>query len=99
MNQPPARPSERAQRQIDRFLDDAEAAMARFDWDAVRDNARGVLRLDPDNPDALAFLAAASREPVEPLSPLPPGQAGQGAAGQELWRAACPRSLLARPGE
>lgn len=50
-------PSERMQRQIDRFLDAAEEAMARFDWAAVHDNAQAVLRLDPENQDAVSYLA------------------------------------------
>jgi len=45
-------PSERVQRQIDRFLDEAEAAMARSDWTTVRDRAKNALALDPENADA-----------------------------------------------
>ena len=56
-------PSERVQRQIDRLLDEAEQAVAKSDWALVRDRAQNVLRLDPQNADALAYLAAAEREP------------------------------------
>src|SRR5437899_1784510 len=51
-------PSERVQRQIDRLLDQAEAAIERGDWALVRDRAGAVLRLDAGNEDALAYLAA-----------------------------------------
>ena len=53
--------SERVQRQIDRLLDEAEAAIARFDWELVRQSAEAVLALSPDNIDAVTFLAAADR--------------------------------------
>ena len=55
--------SERVQRQIDRLLDEAEAAIATCDWAAVGDHARTVLRLDPENNDALSYLAASERDP------------------------------------
>jgi hypothetical protein len=35
--------TERVQRQIDRLLDDAEEALAGFDWDSVRQCAEAVL--------------------------------------------------------
>ena len=57
-------PSERVQRQIERLLDQAEAALALRDWAAVRAAAEDALRLDPGNQDALAFSEAANREPV-----------------------------------
>jgi len=44
--------SERIQRQIDRFLDEAEEAVTQGDWDAVADRAGKVLALDPENSDA-----------------------------------------------
>ena len=71
--------SERIQRRIDGFLDEAEDATARYDWDAVREAAQAVLRLDPDNGDALTFLAAANREPegtssTSPTLSMPPSQ-------------------------
>lgn len=53
--------SERIQRQIDRLLDEAEEALGRYDWDSVRQSARAVLALDPENTDARTFLAAADR--------------------------------------
>ena len=54
--------SERVQRQIDRLLDEAEEAIGRSDWNLVRDRASNALRFDPDNADALAFLAAADKD-------------------------------------
>ena len=55
--------SDRVKRQIDRLLDEVEQAIAQGDWAAVSDQAQSVLRLDPENADALAYLAAAQREP------------------------------------
>ena len=54
--------SERIQRQIDRLLDQAEEAFSQFDWEAVRQGAEAVLRLDPNNADAVTFLEAANRD-------------------------------------
>ena len=53
--------SERLSRQIDRLLDEAEEAISRFDWDALLQRAQAVLAMDPENRDALAFLATAER--------------------------------------
>ena len=53
--------SERVQRQIDRFLDEAEQAMSHSDWETARDRSNSALALDPGNADAQAFLAAADR--------------------------------------
>src|SRR5215211_6786353 len=59
-------PSERVQRHIDRLLDAADEAVAVRDWALVREHARDILGLDPENADALAFLAAAERRLGEP---------------------------------
>ena len=64
--------SERVQRQIDRLLDEAEAAIATSDWATVGDRARNVLRLDPDNSDALSYLAASERDLGSVSSAGPP---------------------------
>jgi class 3 adenylate cyclase/tetratricopeptide (TPR) repeat protein len=84
-------PSERVQRQIDRLLDEAEAAIACLDWDAVRARSNAVLALDPGNADARTFLDAAVRAgaeqaaspgavpaaaPTPPAPPLPASVAG-----------------------
>ena len=50
--------SERIQRRIDGLLDQIELAMDRLDWESVREIAKVVLGLDPDNRDAVAFLAS-----------------------------------------
>ena len=54
--------SDRIQRQIDRLLDEADQAISRYDWGALREAAQAVLRFDPENTDALAYLAAAERD-------------------------------------
>ena len=49
------------QRQIDRLLDEAEAALARREWPRVHELSQDVLALDPENADARTFLDAAVR--------------------------------------
>lgn len=53
--------SERVQRQLDRLLDAAEAALAENEWATVRARCRAVLALDPDNEDAQTYMQAADR--------------------------------------
>ncbi|MEE8465928.1 MAG: adenylate/guanylate cyclase domain-containing protein, partial [Dehalococcoidia bacterium] len=65
-------PSERIQRQIDRLLDENEEAISNQDWTLVGERARSVLRLDPDNQDALSYLAAAERDVTPTGNPAPP---------------------------
>ena len=72
--------SERIQRQIDRFLDDAEEAVTQGNWTVAEDRARKVLALDPENSDALTYVAASNRAlhdsapptTSEPTAPTPP---------------------------
>ncbi len=72
--------TERIQRQIDRLLDQTEAAGGALDWPRVRDLCDGILRLDPDNEDAHAYLAAAGRDTgvaavaLSPTRPVAPSQ-------------------------
>ena len=54
-------PSERVQRQLDALLDEAETAIRAEDWDTVQARCNAVLRLDPENEDARAYLEAALR--------------------------------------
>ncbi len=53
--------SERIQRQIDRLLDEAEEAVNQGDWALAQARSGTVLALDPENVDALTYLAAAQR--------------------------------------
>ena len=53
--------TERQQRQVDRFLDEAEAALAAHDWPRARVAAEAVLALDPSNVDGIAFLTVVDR--------------------------------------
>ncbi len=66
--------SERIQRRIDSLLDEADQAIADEDWSTVASRARAVLRLDADNSDALAYLAAAEPDTpsFEPAQSSPP---------------------------
>ena len=63
--------SERTQRQIGRFLDEAEEAAAVSDWARVRDQAQNVLAFDPENVDGVAFVTAADRALGGSASPAP----------------------------
>ncbi len=54
--------SERIQRRIESLLDEADQAIAIEDWTTVASRARAVLRLDSENSDALAYLAAAEAD-------------------------------------
>ena len=82
-------PSERVQRQIDRLLDEAEEAISSQDWTAVADSARAALRLDPENPDALSYLAAAQRDPSPGAAPPAPADASRARLEQYI-----PKELL-----
>ena len=53
--------SERLQRQIDRLMDEAEAAVDGSDWAAVLGLVERLLVMDPGNRDALAYRAVAER--------------------------------------
>ena len=53
--------SQRVRRQIDALLGEAEASIRRSDWLLVRERARQVLTLDPENSDAPFYVAAAER--------------------------------------
>ena len=64
--------SDRIQRQIDRFLDEAEDAVAHGDWGTAKDCAEKVFAFDPENSDGLAFLSAAARS-LGGTEATPPG--------------------------
>ena len=67
--------SERVQRQIDHLLDEAEAAINEGSWTLARQHAQSVLAIDPDNTDALTYIAAAERALGDSApSPDPPPQ-------------------------
>src|SRR3972149_1079946 len=51
--------SERMQRRLDAFLDEADQAATRGDWQSVADKARAALAIEADNGDALTFLRMA----------------------------------------
>ena len=65
--------SERVQRRIDRLLDQVEEAIDQLDWETVLARSQAVLALDPDNADAVNFLAV---RPVQQIviPNLPLGQ-------------------------
>lgn len=54
--------SDRVRRQVGVLLNQVEEAASRLDWDRVRQLCDGVLRLDPQNQDAIAFLEASDRD-------------------------------------
>ena len=53
--------SDRRRLRIERLLDEAEDAVGRYDWDAVRQAAQAVLAFDPENGEALDLLTGAER--------------------------------------
>ena len=61
--------SERIQRRIERLLDQVEEAVDQLDWEAVRSRSQAVLALDPENSDAVDFLASAGRALGRPAPP------------------------------
>ncbi|MDA1002971.1 MAG: hypothetical protein O3B31_06430 [Chloroflexi bacterium] len=66
-------PSERIQRRIDSFLDEAEAASSSGEWSAVAEKARAVLSIDADNEDAQAFLTMAEANGASATAPTEAG--------------------------
>jgi len=96
-------PSERIQRRIETLLDEADQAVAASNWALVEDRCTNVLRIDPENEDALTLLAAAARGsrelspslPVDQVPSLPEGE-GRG-EGQPKVRHR-PQGALARAG-
>ena len=55
--------SERVQQRIEERLDRADAAIDSDEWLVVRELARDVLDLDPENVDAAGLLAMAGQRP------------------------------------
>ena len=75
--------TERLQRRIEQFLDQADEAMARLDWQTVVDRAQAVLAMDPGNADATAYLATADRGlGAAQVGPAPPPAAPSSLAAQ-----------------
>jgi class 3 adenylate cyclase/tetratricopeptide (TPR) repeat protein len=64
--------SSRLARQVARLLDACEAAISDGDWDRAGQFADSALRLDPENEDAVAYLAAAHRGAPATLDAPPP---------------------------
>ena len=63
--------SERVQRQIDGFLDQAEVALQAREWEKASDITQRVLVIDPENSDAASFLKLAEAGVTETVSPQP----------------------------
>jgi serine/threonine protein kinase len=63
--------NERAQRRIERILDQIDAAEAAEDWQRVETLASDILDLDETNREALAYRRAAERRRSEAPSPSP----------------------------
>ncbi|MCH7740826.1 MAG: hypothetical protein IIC93_11860, partial [Chloroflexi bacterium] len=61
-------PSERVQRRIDALLDEADAAIASRDLEAAAQSVRMVLRIEPENEDALTFSAMLEGEVRDGIS-------------------------------
>ena len=61
--------SERVQRQIDGFLDQAEEALQAREWEKASDLTQRVLVIDPENADAASFLKLAETGITGTVSP------------------------------
>ena len=85
--------SERIQRQIDRFLDEAEQAVAGGHWELVADSANKVLASDPQNADAQAFLSAAQRALGSTTAPAQASTPSQAQAPQSAPAPTLPTSF------
>jgi hypothetical protein len=89
-------PSERIQRQIDRLLDEAEQAVADSNWTLVQDRCRNVLALDPENADALSYLAAAERW-LGAGSPISPTTSAEAESDASPSTSTAPAASVAMP--
>ena len=76
--------SVRVQRQVVRLLGELEEAIITRKWENVRDTSHDVLALEPDNVDALAFLAAAKRALGEQDSARPSSEVLDSSASPDL---------------
>ncbi len=86
-------PSDRIQRHLYRLLDQVDEAAAASDWSDVRQLADAALRLDPENEQASARLAAAERNidistATEQAQTAAPGQPRSSAEGHTRERRA-----------
>ena len=71
--------SERVQQRIEERLDRADAAIDSDEWLVVRELARDVLDLDPENVDAAGLLAMAGQRPgYLPYGHMPQGGEEEG---------------------
>ena len=68
--------SDRLQRQMERLLDEADQAITDEDWSTVASRARAVLRIDPENSDAISYLTISERDLGTPATPPPLDSAG-----------------------
>ncbi len=89
-------PSERVQRQIERLLDETEEAISGQDWTLAAEHARSVLRLNPENQDALSYLAASERDSGTPAQPTSPVQPVAADSNRERLEQYIPKELLAK---
>ncbi len=67
-------PSERLQRRMDSLLAQADEAIEKLDWRLVRERAQAVLAIDPENADALAYIATAERGQAAATAATPESQ-------------------------
>jgi hypothetical protein len=65
--------TDRIERQVERLLNEAEAAIVSRDWGRVREAATSALILDPDNKSAQALLDAGKRGAGDAGPPLDAG--------------------------
>ena len=89
--------SERFQQRIERLLDEADQAIARYDWEAVRQAAQAVLAIDPGNSDGLTFLATVERAlGLAPRGLVPPKRLRL-VNVRTTWKGVARESVYAKP--
>ena len=64
--------SDRVARQVEKFLEEAEASVAALDWVRAKELAEAALLLAPDNSDARSFLRAADHALTKGSGDEPP---------------------------
>lgn len=88
-------PSERIRQRIEQLLNEVDSAAAALDWTRVRALSDGILRLDPANEDARAFLEAATRDASLPASPGSSPRAAIAAPSQAAFSQSIPPTSFA----
>ncbi len=83
---------DRISRRIEGLLNEADSAIASGDWGLAVEKSRDVLAFDPDNAEALAFVAAAERRLSPDASEIPVLQSARSSTSEPDNRPGVPAS-------